>query len=71
MKKKILNFELNDSQTINHLIETGNSEQIFQKAMQEAGQGQVYIRGKVSCKPVLPFDFVCIFNSISSLVKKN
>ncbi|KAL8506748.1 hypothetical protein ACS0TY_017591 [Phlomoides rotata] len=30
-----------DEETINHLIETGNSEQIFQKAMQEAGHGQV------------------------------
>ncbi|KAK6120620.1 hypothetical protein DH2020_045632 [Rehmannia glutinosa] len=27
--------------TINHLIETGNSEQIFQKAIQEMGHGQV------------------------------
>nr|XP_023875999.1 syntaxin-132-like isoform X2 [Quercus suber]POE81760.1 hypothetical protein CFP56_19960 [Quercus suber] len=30
-----------DDETIDHLIETGNSEQIFQKAMQEAGRGQV------------------------------
>ncbi|KAM7498276.1 hypothetical protein LguiA_022690 [Lonicera macranthoides] len=30
-----------DEETINHLIETGNSEQIFQNAMQEAGRGQV------------------------------
>ncbi|KAL0319835.1 UNVERIFIED_CONTAM: syntaxin [Sesamum radiatum] len=30
-----------DEETINHLIETGNSEQIFQKAIQEAGHGQV------------------------------
>ncbi|KAL0311220.1 UNVERIFIED_CONTAM: syntaxin [Sesamum angustifolium] len=29
-----------DEETINHLIETGNSEQIFQKAIQEAGHGQ-------------------------------
>lgn len=29
------------SQTISHLIETGNSEQIFQNAMQEMGRGQV------------------------------
>ncbi|XP_051114545.1 syntaxin-132-like isoform X1 [Andrographis paniculata] len=30
-----------DEETINHLIETGNSEQIFQKAMLETGHGQV------------------------------
>ncbi|KAL1562387.1 syntaxin-132-like isoform X1 [Salvia divinorum] len=30
-----------DEETINHLIETGNSEQIFQQAMQESGRGQV------------------------------
>lgn len=30
-----------DEETINHLIETGNSEQIFQTAMQESGRGQV------------------------------
>ncbi|CAK9169470.1 unnamed protein product [Ilex paraguariensis] len=30
-----------DEETINHLIETGNSEQIFQKAIQETGRGQV------------------------------
>ncbi|PIM97568.1 SNARE protein Syntaxin 1 [Handroanthus impetiginosus] len=30
-----------DEETINNLIETGNSEQIFQKAIQEAGHGQV------------------------------
>ncbi|KAK6142457.1 hypothetical protein DH2020_022805 [Rehmannia glutinosa] len=30
-----------DEETINHLIETGNSEQIFQKAIQEMGHGQV------------------------------
>ncbi|XP_057507270.1 syntaxin-132-like isoform X1 [Actinidia eriantha] len=30
-----------DEETIDHLIETGNSEQIFQKAMQEMGRGQV------------------------------
>ncbi|KAK4484849.1 hypothetical protein RD792_007449 [Penstemon davidsonii] len=30
-----------DEETINHLIETGNSEQIFQNAMKEAGHGQV------------------------------
>ncbi|GFQ06285.1 putative syntaxin-131 [Phtheirospermum japonicum] len=29
-----------DEETINQLIETGNSEQIFQKAMQESGHGQ-------------------------------
>lgn len=28
-------------QTIDHLIETGNSEQIFQTAMQDMGRGQV------------------------------
>ena len=28
-------------QTIDELIETGNSEQIFQKAIQEQGRGQV------------------------------
>ncbi|KAL2474185.1 syntaxin [Forsythia ovata] len=32
---------LNDSDTINNLIETGNSEQIFQKAIQESGRGEV------------------------------
>ncbi|KAH6764682.1 syntaxin of plants 131 [Perilla frutescens var. hirtella] len=30
-----------DEETINHLVETGNSEQIFQTAMQESGRGQV------------------------------
>ncbi|KAJ9176923.1 hypothetical protein P3X46_012184 [Hevea brasiliensis] len=30
-----------DEETIDHLIETGNSEQIFQKAIQEMGRGQV------------------------------
>ncbi|WJX73867.1 hypothetical protein P8452_57598 [Trifolium repens] len=30
-----------DDQTIDHLIETGNSEQIFQKAILESGRGQV------------------------------
>ncbi|KAH7531137.1 hypothetical protein ACOSP7_002648 [Xanthoceras sorbifolium] len=30
-----------DEETIDHLIETGNSEQIFQKAIQEQGRGQV------------------------------
>ncbi|KAL1821734.1 syntaxin-132 isoform X1 [Daucus carota subsp. sativus] len=30
-----------DEETISHLIETGNSEQIFQNAMQEMGRGQV------------------------------
>ncbi|PON68749.1 t-SNARE [Parasponia andersonii] len=30
-----------DEETIDHLIETGNSEQIFQKAIQESGRGQV------------------------------
>ncbi|XP_019192879.1 PREDICTED: syntaxin-132-like [Ipomoea nil] len=30
-----------DEETINKLIETGNSEQIFQKAIQETGRGQV------------------------------
>ncbi|XP_071723212.1 syntaxin-132-like [Rutidosis leptorrhynchoides] len=30
-----------DEETIDHLIETGNSEQIFQKAMQEQGRGQI------------------------------
>ncbi|KAI9176255.1 hypothetical protein LWI28_002120 [Acer negundo] len=30
-----------DEKTIDHLIETGNSEQIFQKAIQEQGRGQV------------------------------
>ncbi|GFY97476.1 syntaxin of plants 132 [Actinidia rufa] len=30
-----------DEETIDHLIETGNSEQIFQRAMQEMGRGQV------------------------------
>ncbi|KAJ9686714.1 hypothetical protein PVL29_015522 [Vitis rotundifolia] len=30
-----------DEETIDNLIETGNSEQIFQKAMQEMGRGQV------------------------------
>ncbi|XP_042065217.1 syntaxin-132-like [Salvia splendens] len=30
-----------DEETINNLIETGNSEQIFQQAMQESGRGQV------------------------------
>ncbi|OMO72333.1 hypothetical protein COLO4_27679 [Corchorus olitorius] len=30
-----------DEQTIDRLIETGNSEQIFQKAIQEQGRGQV------------------------------
>ncbi|XAR68089.1 hypothetical protein NMG60_11003099 [Bertholletia excelsa] len=30
-----------DEETIDHLIETGNSEQIFQKAIQETGRGQV------------------------------
>ncbi|KAB1226357.1 hypothetical protein CJ030_MR1G020574 [Morella rubra] len=30
-----------DDETIDHLIETGNSEQIFQKAIQEMGRGQV------------------------------
>nr|GMD37813.1 syntaxin-132-like isoform X2 [Ipomoea batatas] len=30
-----------DEETINKLIETGNSEQIFQKAIQETGKGQV------------------------------
>lgn len=30
-----------DDETIDHLIETGNSEQIFQKAILEAGRGQV------------------------------
>jgi syntaxin 1B/2/3 len=30
-----------DEETIDNLIETGNSEQIFQKAMQEQGRGQV------------------------------
>ncbi|KAG6420428.1 hypothetical protein SASPL_116955 [Salvia splendens] len=29
-----------DEETINNLIETGNSEQIFQQAMQESGRGQ-------------------------------
>lgn len=35
--------KFNDCQTIDHLIETGNSEQIFQKAIQEMGRGQVCI----------------------------
>ncbi|CAA3020632.1 syntaxin-132-like isoform X1 [Olea europaea subsp. europaea] len=30
-----------DEETINNLIETGNSEQIFQKAIQETGRGEV------------------------------
>ncbi|KAJ0110962.1 hypothetical protein Patl1_02049 [Pistacia atlantica] len=30
-----------DEETIDNLIETGNSEQIFQKAIQEQGRGQV------------------------------
>jgi syntaxin 1B/2/3 len=30
-----------DEETIDHLIETGNSEQIFQNAIQEMGRGQV------------------------------
>eukprot|EP00258_Populus_trichocarpa_P017916 XP_006380309.2 syntaxin-132 [Populus trichocarpa] len=30
-----------DEKTIDHLIETGNSEQIFQKAIQEQGRGEV------------------------------
>uniref|UniRef100_A0A2N9EGR3 t-SNARE coiled-coil homology domain-containing protein n=1 Tax=Fagus sylvatica TaxID=28930 RepID=A0A2N9EGR3_FAGSY len=30
-----------DDETIDHLIETGNSEQIFQQAIQETGRGQV------------------------------
>ncbi|KAE8705393.1 SYP132 protein [Hibiscus syriacus] len=30
-----------DEQTIDNLIETGNSEQIFQKAIQEQGRGQI------------------------------
>ncbi|CAI9090306.1 OLC1v1025053C1 [Oldenlandia corymbosa var. corymbosa] len=30
-----------DEETINHLIETGTGEQIFQKAIQEMGRGQV------------------------------
>ncbi|XP_014515768.1 syntaxin-132-like isoform X1 [Vigna radiata var. radiata] len=30
-----------DDETIDHLIETGNSEQIFQRAILEAGRGQV------------------------------
>ncbi|KAG6768656.1 hypothetical protein POTOM_027583 [Populus tomentosa] len=30
-----------DQKTIDHLIETGNSEQIFQKAIQEQGRGEV------------------------------
>ncbi|XP_048327370.1 syntaxin-132-like isoform X2 [Ziziphus jujuba] len=30
-----------DEETIDHLIETGNSEQIFQNAMQEMGRGQI------------------------------
>ncbi|KAI8551895.1 hypothetical protein RHMOL_Rhmol06G0222900 [Rhododendron molle] len=30
-----------DEETIDHLIETGNSEQIFQTAMQDMGRGQV------------------------------
>ncbi|GAV81290.1 Syntaxin domain-containing protein/SNARE domain-containing protein [Cephalotus follicularis] len=30
-----------DEETIDHLIETGNSEQIFQKAIHEQGRGQV------------------------------
>ncbi|KDP25844.1 hypothetical protein JCGZ_22874 [Jatropha curcas] len=30
-----------DEETIDHLIETGNSEQIFQKAIEEMGRGQV------------------------------
>ncbi|KAK6918884.1 Syntaxin, N-terminal domain [Dillenia turbinata] len=30
-----------DEETIDHLIETGDSEQIFQKAIQELGRGQV------------------------------
>ncbi|KAL2524644.1 putative Syntaxin [Abeliophyllum distichum] len=30
-----------DEETINNLIETGNSEQIFQKAIQESGRGEV------------------------------
>ncbi|XVF43404.1 hypothetical protein PTKIN_Ptkin02bG0037300 [Pterospermum kingtungense] len=30
-----------DEQTIDRLIETGNSEQIFQKAIQEQGRGQI------------------------------
>ncbi|XP_042037933.1 syntaxin-132-like [Salvia splendens] len=30
-----------DEETINTLIETGNSEQIFQQAMQQSGRGQV------------------------------
>ncbi|KAM7270341.1 hypothetical protein ACFE04_029555 [Oxalis oulophora] len=30
-----------DEETIDHLIETGNGEQIFQQAMQEQGRGQV------------------------------
>jgi len=30
-----------DEETIDHLIETGQSEQIFQKAIQEQGRGQV------------------------------
>ncbi|KAG6423471.1 hypothetical protein SASPL_113867 [Salvia splendens] len=32
-----------DEETINNLIETGNSEQIFQQAMQESGRGQIYL----------------------------
>ncbi|KAK3008385.1 hypothetical protein RJ639_013597 [Escallonia herrerae] len=33
--------EVVERRTINHLIETGNSEQIFQNAMQQTGRGQV------------------------------
>ncbi|MQM18932.1 hypothetical protein Taro_051934 [Colocasia esculenta] len=33
-----------DEEVIDRLIETGNSEQIFQKAIQEMGRGQVHYR---------------------------
>ncbi|CAL9773832.1 unnamed protein product [Musa acuminata subsp. burmannicoides] len=56
-----------DEETIDHLIETGNSEQIFQKAIQEQGRGQVLILTSlftVFINPCVKFlDFTNFFHS--------
>ncbi|CAL9196245.1 unnamed protein product [Musa hybrid cultivar] len=56
-----------DEETIDHLIETGNSEQIFQKAIQEQGRGQVLILTSlfmVFVNPCVKFlDFINFFHS--------
>lgn len=49
-------------QTIDNLIETGNSEQIFQKAIQEQGRGQV-------CSSFIPWTLgVYVYDFVLSLI---